>query len=228
MSKKLIALIVVLVVGIFFLSAAWRLAQKDLDLATAELSNIHTALEGNEGELSGTEGELLTIKAELQNTKDYLSNVEAELQSTKDSLSDMEIELEDTKARLVAIQADVFHLHNPTFEEAIGFLEEDKTDSNEYLEGEYVCSHFAGDVNNNAEGQGIRCAIVDIRFLDSAHAIVAFDTADEGLVYFDPITDERVRLIIGNEYWRCIEPRPGYRYEKPLFDDTILDLVVIW
>lgn len=218
MSEKqkiaFIALTVVLAVGIIFCGVGWRLAQQDLDSATAELSKASTALESDNKELPEAEDELLAIQAELQGTKDYLAEVEAELR--------------DTKARLSAIEADAFHLHNPTFEEAVSFLEEDKTDSNEYVEDEYVCSHFAGDVNNNAESQGIRCALVDIRFPKSAHAIIAFDTTDEGLVYFDPVTDERVRPIMGKEYWRCIEPRPGYQYKKPSFDDTILDIVIIW
>ena len=218
MSEKqkiaFIALTVVLAVGIIFCGVGWRLAQQDLDSATAELSKASTVLESDNKELSEAEGELLAIQAELQGTKDYLAEVETELR--------------DTKARLSAIETGALYLHNPTFEEVIDFLGEDKTDSNEYLEEEYVCSHFAGDVNNNAESQGIRCALVDIRFLRSGHAIIAFETTDEGMVYFDPITDERVRPVIGKEYWRCVEPRPGYRYTKPSFDDTIVDIVVIW
>ena len=210
----IITLTVVLTAGIVFVGFGWRLAQQALDSAQAELSSTRTALEGGGEELSEIEEELLTIRAELQDTQNYLADVETELK--------------DTKARLSAIQADAFRLHNPTFEEAISFLEEDKTDSNEYIEGEYVCSHFAGDVNNNAESQGVRCALVDVRFPGSGHAIIAFDTTDKGLVYFDSITDERVRPAIGEEYWQCIEPRPGYHYEKPSFDDTIMDIVVIW
>jgi len=232
MGKKqkmaLVALVVVLgVVGVFC-GLGWRLAQQDLNSAMIELAKVQDASESGNDELSETEEELLTIRVELEDTKNYLSGVEAELQTTKEHLADVEAEMEDTKARLLAIQTDAFHLHNPTFEETISFLEEDKTDSNEYLEDEYVCSHFAADVNNNAESQGIRCALVDIRFPRSGHAIIAFDTTDEGLVYFDPVSDERVRPAIGKDYWRCIEPRPGYHYAEPSFDDTIVDIVVIW
>lgn len=228
MSKKLIAPIVVLTIGIVFFGSSWRLTQQDLDFTKTELSDTRIALENNERELLDTKDELLIIKSELQGTKTYLSNIEAELQATKDNLLNVEAELEDTKARLSAIQADTFHLHNPTFKEAISFLKEDKTDLNEYLEDEYACSHFARDVNNNAESQGIRCAFVDIRFPQAAHAIIAFETTDEGMVYFDPITDDRVKPVIDKHYWRCIEPKPGYYYEKPAFNDTIIDIIVIW
>jgi len=236
MSKKFIAAIVVLTLAVVFFGVSWGFTQQDLDSTRTELSDTRLALANNETELSNTKDELSIITAELQDTKDYLSNIEAELQVTRDDLLNVEAELEDTtaeledtKARLSAIQTDPFHLHNPTFAEVISFLSEDKTDLNRYREDEYVCTHFARDVNNNAEEQGIRCAYVDIRFPESAHAIIAFDTTDQGMVYFDPtITDERVRPVIGKQYWRCVEPKPGYYYQKPPFDDTILDIVVIW
>jgi hypothetical protein len=228
MSKKFIAAIVVLTLAVVFFGVSWGFTQQDLDSTRTALSDTRLALANNEAELSNTKDELSIITAELQDTEDHLSNIEAELQVTRDDLATVEAELEDTKAELSTLQAEPFYLHNPTFDEAISFLQEDKTDSNPYIEDKYVCTHFARDVNNNAEDQGIRCAFVDIRFPDSAHAIVAFDTTDQRLVYFDPITDERVRPVIGKQYWRCVEPRPGYYYQKPPFDDTIVDIVVIW
>jgi len=207
-------IIVVLAIGMVFCGIGWGFAQQDLDAAQTEASSLEATVESTESELSDAKDELLTIEADLQATKNYLSEVEEELQTTK--------------LRLSATQTDIFHLHNPTLEEITSFLTEDKTDSNKYVEDTYVCSHFARDVNNNADSQGIRCAYVDIRYPDSAHAIIAFNTIDNGLVYFDPSTDDRVRLIMGKEYWRCIEPKPGYYYEKPSFDDTIVDIIVIW
>ena len=228
MSKKLIAAIVVLTLAVVFFGVSWIFTQQDLDATKTELSDTRLALTNNETELRNTQDELSIITSELQGTKDYLSDIEAQLQLTRDNLLNVEAELEDTKTELATLQADPFHLHNPTFDEVISFLTEDKTDRNKYREYEYVCAHFARDVNNNAESQGIRCAFVDIRFPESAHAIIAFDTTDQGMVYFDPITDERVRPVIGEPYWQCIEPKPGYHYQKPSFDDTIVDIVVIW
>jgi len=124
-----------------------------------------------------------------------------------------------------------YTLRDPTYEEVITFLRQDKTDKNKYIEdtyGVYVCSHFARDVGNNAEEAGLRTAFVELRYLEGGHAIIAFDTIDKGLVYFEPMTDERVRPDIGKRYYLCIEPKPGYYYVKPLFDDTIMDILVIW
>ncbi len=129
------------------------------------------------------------------------------------------------------IQAGLGHgytLRDPTYREATKFLRRDVTDSNKFIEDSYVCSHFTRDVCNSAEAEGLRCAFVSIRYPDGGHSIIAFETIDEGLVYFDPQTDEKVKPIIGKRYYQCIEPKPGYYYEKPSFDDTIKDILVIW
>jgi len=121
-----------------------------------------------------------------------------------------------------------YTLTDPTYREVIAFLRKDKTDKHKYIEDSYVCSHFARDVCNNAETEELRCAFVELRYSDRGHSIVAFDTIDKGLVYFDAITDESVKPVVGKRYYQCIEPKPGYYYEEPLFDDTILDILVIW
>jgi len=125
-----------------------------------------------------------------------------------------------------------YALRDPTYEEAVAFMEEDKTSDNEYNDddyGVYVCSHFSRDVCNNAEVEGLRCAIVNLVFPGTVgHAIVAFDTIDEGLVYFEAITDELVRPEVGKRYYKCIVPRPGYFYMASGYDDTIMDILVTW
>jgi len=124
-----------------------------------------------------------------------------------------------------------YTLRDPTYREVVEFLRQDKTDENEFVEdtyGVYVCSHFARDVCNSAEEEGLRCAFVELRYPEEGHTIVAFDTIDEGVVYFEPQTDERVKPVVGKRYYQCVEPKPGYYYEKPTHDDTIMDILVIW
>ena len=121
-----------------------------------------------------------------------------------------------------------YTLRDPTYEEAIAFLRKDKTDENEYIFDTYECSHFSRDVCNNAEREGLRCAFVRIIFPYKAHAMVAFNTIDEGLVYFDPALDWRVKPVLGKHYYQCVEPEPGHRCKEPLLDDTIIDILVIW
>ncbi len=124
-----------------------------------------------------------------------------------------------------------YTLRDPSYAEVLAFLDEDHTNENEYIEdtyGVYVCSHFARDTGNNAETAGLRCAFVEIRFMEVGHAIIAFDTIDKGLIYFDPMTDERIMPETGKRYYQCIIPKPGYYYEEPSYDDTIMDILVIW
>ncbi len=129
------------------------------------------------------------------------------------------------------IEAGLGHdytIKDPTYQEAITFLNQDKTDRNRYNEDIYVCSHFARDVCNNAEDEGIRCAFVELRYPEMGHTIIAFNTIDKGLIYFEPQTDEGAKPEVGKRYYQCVEPRPGYRYVRPSYDDTIQDILVIW
>ena len=99
-------------------------------------------------------------------------------------------------------------LHNPTFEEVYDFILNDKTNdpSNIYDDISNNCVHFSRTVNNNAEKTGIRCAYVEIELENNyPHAIVAFNTTDYDLVFFEPQTDDVVFLEIRKDYWRdCV------------------------
>jgi hypothetical protein len=113
-------------------------------------------------------------------------------------------------------------LRDPSYAEAVAFLNRDRTDRNHYDEDSYVCSHFSRDVCNNAEIEGWRCAFVELRYSGSGHSIIAFDTIDRGLVYFEPQFDDEVSLEIGRRYSQL----NGYMI--PTFDDVIQDILVIW
>lgn len=71
--------------------------------------------------------------------------------------------------------------------ELIIFLEQDQTDKNEWVFGEYVCVHFATDLHNNAEAYGIRACIVQTEAIEGevSHCFNAFETTDRGLVFVD-------------------------------------------
>jgi len=113
-------------------------------------------------------------------------------------------------------------LADPTYAEAVDFLRRDRTDWNRYDDDSYVCSHFSRDVCNNAEAEGWRCAFVELRYSDSGHSIIAFDTIDRGLVYFEPQFDDGVRVEIGRRYSQLND------YVIPYWDDVIRDILVIW
>ncbi len=119
--------------------------------------------------------------------------------------------------------ASTFNTHNPTYQEVKDFLAEDRTNSKHYVKDQYVCSDYASEVNNNAESRGIRCAVVELRWPnDYAHALVAFDTVDKGLLYFEPQSDAQVTVEVGQSYSRVNHQEP------PSQDDTILRVLVMW
>jgi flagellar biosynthesis/type III secretory pathway protein FliH len=104
-----------------------------------------------------------------------------------------------------------YYLRDPTYEEAIAFINSDKTDENEYTT-DYVCYDFTANFNSNAFQMGYRCGFVYIEFSDSAHAIACFNTTDSGLIYIEPQSDEIVTLTIG----------------QPYLDHIVIDFGIIW
>jgi len=87
---------------------------------------------------------------------------------------------------------------NPTWNQLLDFLRSDKTDKNLYIEDVYMCGSFAEDLHNNAEAKGIRAAFVAVHFdIGVPHAINAFKTADQDLVYIDA-TGSDVRISLAN------------------------------
>jgi len=104
-----------------------------------------------------------------------------------------------------------WYIRDPTYDEAIAFINSDKTDENEYNQ-DYVCYDFTADFSSNAFQMGYRCGFVYIEFSDSAHAIVCFNTTDMGIIYIEPQNDEIVTLTIGQTY----------------LGDVIVDLGIIW
>lgn len=120
------------------------------------------------------------------------------------------------------IQAEYLLLRDLSYEEMSQFLESDDTDKNEWVWPNYVCMHFARDVNEAAAAAGIRCAYVYIDYyeMEVSHFVVAFETTDKGLIFIEPQTDEEMRVEPGEEYVTV----NGY----PFFGSTtIIDRVVI-
>jgi hypothetical protein len=107
-----------------------------------------------------------------------------------------------------------YYLRDPAYDEAIAFINSDKTDENEYHSPDYVCYDFTADFNSNAFQMGYRCGFVYIEFSDSAHAIACFNTTDSGLIYVEPQTDEIVTIAIGQQY--------------PHINQVIVDIGIIW
>jgi hypothetical protein len=116
--------------------------------------------------------------------------------------------------------------HNPTYQEMKEFLAQDRTNTETYISGQYVCSDFATEVNNNAEDNDIRCAVVEIRFVgsDIFHEIVAFETTDKGLIFIEPHLDKEVIVQVGQSYSKS----NSIIYGTPIYNDIISRILIAW
>lgn len=113
-----------------------------------------------------------------------------------------------------------FNIRDPTYFEALQFIQTDQTDKHEYTEN-YTCFNFAADFKSNAFKAGYRCGFVYIEFSDGAHAIVCFNTTDKGIIFIEPQDDNIVEVKMGIHYW----VDNGYLCS---FNDTIIYYAVIW
>ena len=101
-------------------------------------------------------------------------------------------------AHIINLKKDC-NLRDPTYEEALQFIRSDQTDKSQYSQS-YTCINFANDFRNNALNEGYRCGYVAIEFGETSHAIVCFNTSDNGLIFIEPQTDEIVTLATEQSY----------------------------
>jgi len=201
-----------------------------LDSTKTELQSIQVELDSTEIELRLTKVELDSTKTELTSTVDSLNATEAKLEITEEELIGREAELTDLQISYEGLMSGHgYTIKDPTYYEMIRFLRVDDTDKAEYIKDEYQCTHFATELCNRAEEKGIRCAYVTLSFPGGiGHAIVAFNTIDKGLIYIEPQFDDLVRVEIGKYFHKCIVPKSDYYYEKPDYDDTIEEVLIVW
>jgi hypothetical protein len=154
-------------------------------------------------ELNENQRTLDSLNSQLSNKQNDIKQTSENLNSTID-----EYELRQSGTK--------YTLHNPLYWEVRNFINSDKTDTKPYDEDSFNCANFAQEVNNNAENMGIRCAYVTLNLSGPDHALVAFNTTDRGLVYFEPQEDYEVKsLEIGKDYYAdCVVPPSGYYYDK--------------
>jgi len=218
--------------------------KNDLSSAKVELQSIKIELDSTETELLVTKQEVSSAKDEVNSIEMELNMAEASLNSKKSELTEINDTLQTTRNVLAEREAELSYLQvsydglitghgytirDPTYIEMISFIQADRTDGNNYIRDEYDCDHFAADVGNNAEEEGIRCAYVVIDYPEGwSHIIVAFDTVDRGLIYVDPQTDNIVEIEIGKPYHQCVVLEPGYFWEVPEYDDTIKSVLIVW
>jgi hypothetical protein len=143
-----------------------------------------------------------------ENTENELNHVKNLLNNTLYALGQDLLELEQLQ------QGDIYTLHDPIYEEVTSFIEND-TSSN------------VNNMINLVKQQGLRCAFVQVVMTDDLYVyeLIGFYTIDKGMTYFESNSDYQVKPEIGKKYVDCVI---GHPYKMNTFNDTIVDILVIW
>jgi hypothetical protein len=107
-----------------------------------------------------------------------------------------------------------FHfLYNPTYDEVLELLSRCEVDS-------------AWEINNAAEDEGIRAIYVRCEMDDEGRIrvaeLVAFETADKGLIFIEPSSGREVKLEVGKRYSEM------NGLSDPGYDGVITEVQIVW
>jgi len=221
---------VIVIIGVVFIvliSIFWGL----------KVYNLYDSISKIEDKQKDIKSEIGLINTDLSDIKSQIIVVNNQIDDVKQNLDEVNSDVEYLK------NGGRYELHDPTYSELLEFLKSDKTDDKKYIDNVYVCRHFANEVNNNSEAYGIRCAYVGVDLSGPEdHAIVAFNTTDKGVIYYDPSyfarfggyyetyggTYWQIDLKIGKDYYADCLKLPYNRYYDPDPDCKVLGFTVYW
>ena len=189
-----------------------------LTSTSAELSTTEVTLSSTQSELETTSHELTLKLDELDDANGEIDSLEGSIDALRESLTNTSNLLDISQDTLEGLGMDVDFssecrdvelvdnplAQNPTWNELMAFLAEDRTEQHEYILNVYDCSQFSRDLHNRAEATGIRAAEVQLWFenQDAGHALNAFITTDYGLVWVDCTQepDTIARVVLDKEF----------------------------
>ena len=123
-----------------------------------------------------------------------------------DNYSELRIQKQDIEERNSKLGNKIKNLESfsldltPSIFEVRDFLRTDSTNTKSYVFESYDCTQFAHEVVRNALAKGLFACVVEVDIENRGHMIVAFNTSERGIVYFEPQTDREVTLRVGKEY----------------------------
>jgi len=179
---------------------------------------LQTQVANKELEITTLNSDLSVLENQVSNLQNEVTGLEDEMvQSYNSGYSEGESDGytqgydEGYNEGVQFLTENGYYLRDPTYAEAVAFINSDVTDQNPYTTN-YVCYDFTADFIANALDEGYRCGFVYMEFSDSAHAIACFNTSDQGLIYVEPQTDQIVTVSVG----------------QPYLSNMVLDLGIIW
>lgn len=234
-DKRDILSVVFIVLVIVMICLVWYTKQEQLiqvnNLLSEERESHNETLQSlnqMSQELTKKTTELIQTYDTIGNLTIFLKNIEQQWNNTKIELDEFHKDFNNLSQELNDSRNN--SLRNPSYQELVTFLDEDKTNENAYYDdmygsNYYVCKHFSKDLLHNASLMGYRCAFVSMNlnytfvlgnetyWIIYGHAIVCFNTTDYGIIFVEPQTDEK--------YYNL-------SYLKEFDGEVIVDLTIAW
>jgi len=186
-----IGLEIILLVAFFDLYSKVGRIEENLDIHDTSIKGIFNELEQLYNRINNFNDELTSTNSSLDNLQSRVSNLETQLYNLNERI----------KQR---------GLVNPTYSQLVDFINRDDTEKREYDNETFNCADFTNLFIQNFAKEGFFSCFTELVYTnDEAHAIVAVNTTDRGLVYVEPQDDKIVfDLKVGDDYcekvnWRC-------------------------
>ena len=194
--------------------------QTQLSSTQTELSNTKTQLSATQTQLSTTQSQLSGANSQLASTNFQLSDTQSQLASAMQQITDYQKTLAAlgitihsattswTFNGLTWTHNDNSQAVNPTWNQLMTFIAQDKTDQHPYNINSFNCVNYATTVYNNAEASDIEAATVTLNLSNSVagHAVNAFITSDYGLVYVDCTGGDAISRVEVGKVYRAVSP----------------------
>jgi len=176
-KKAILGVSVLLVLLVFMPSCTSGVSQEEYNLL--------------QGRLDSAQGEIDTLQANLAALQENYEGLQADYESLRGDYTSLQASYEGSLERLKQSE-----LEDPTWSELKEFLELDDTDTLPYTENSFDCTGFAITLRDRAWRYGMRCAFIELGFADgTGHALNAFETTDEGLIYVDDTEADQIAYI---------------------------------
>ncbi len=207
-------------------------------LVGSQALSVYNQSEVTRANIEADRGLIAQVQADLDAAESGISGayalsgrIQSDIVAARTDLADAQSEISQLQVQLTSLRSAPNYGYgesDPTFQQVLDLMAADRTDTKTYDRDTYNCWNFSLDVMRAAMERHYRCGLVAINYTGPGHAIVAFNTTDRGVVYFEPQSDERVLLKVGARYYQCIVAAPGYYYSAPSNNDTILGFNVVW
>jgi len=207
--------------------------QQTLTSTQNELASTKTQLNSTQTELSSTKTQLSAVQTQLSTAQNQLSSASSELSSAKSQLTDSQSQLASSMQQLTDykktmqglgitvhssptqwifngltwIHNDNSQATNPTYDQLMAFINQDKTDQHPYDANSFNCVNYSTSIYNNAEAANIEAAMVSISLKNAVigHAVNAYITSDYGLVYVDCTGRDTIARVETGKLYRAMD-----------------------